>query len=157
MSDIAKTIEKLREKRLRIATAESCTGGLVAAAITAIPGASDAFDCGIICYSNEIKEKLLAVDHQLLEEYGAVSKETAIAMATGVRKLAKADIALAITGIAGPSGGTAEKPVGLVYIALADKEHCRAIKNIFPGSRDDVRRQSVEQALKMLDELLDNK
>jgi len=109
----------LLEKKLTIATCESCTGGMIAARITEVPGASGVLRCGVVSYSNESKENLVGVSAQTLETYGAVSSQTAIEMARGVREVSGADIGLAVTGIAGPGGGSAEKPVGLVFVACA--------------------------------------
>jgi nicotinamide-nucleotide amidase len=147
-------IEKLRKLHLHLATAESCSGGLLAAAVTDIPGASDVFDCGVISYSNEMKINVLNVDGDIIKAYGAVSRETAQAMATGVKFLAHADLALATTGIAGPSGGTPDKPLGLVYIALGDKTDCLVEEYHFLGNRAEIRQQTVACALKMLDTYL---
>lgn len=113
-------VEKLLEKNMTIATAESCTGGLLSKRITDVSGSSSVFETGVITYANKTKEKLIAVPHDTLEKYGAVSEETARAMAIGVRNLAGSDIGIGITGIAGPLGGSEEKPVGLIYIAMTD-------------------------------------
>ncbi len=113
-------IDLLLEKNLKIATAESCTGGLIAKLITDIPGASEVFECGICAYSNSIKEKLLSVSSRTLARHTAVSKETAMEMAASVRKLAKADIGLSTTGYAGPKGPNSHEIVGLVYIGLSN-------------------------------------
>jgi nicotinamide-nucleotide amidase len=117
-------VEKLKEKGLKIALAESCTGGLVAKRITEISGSSQVFDCGVVSYSNGIKHKILGVQNETLEEFGAVSEQTASEMAEGIRLAAGADIGVGITGIAGPTGGTAEKPVGLVFVAISDGNTC---------------------------------
>lgn len=111
-------VNELLKKKLTIATAESCTGGLVSERITQIPGASEIFGCGVCSYANEIKQRVLGVSEETLAKYGAVSEQTAEEMARGVRKLAHADIGISTTGIAGPGGGTPEKPVGLVYIGI---------------------------------------
>lgn len=121
-------VETLKKHNLKVATAESCTGGLVSERITKVSGSSDVFDCGICSYSNEIKHKVLGVSESTLSVLGAVSAETAIQMAEGVKKLSGADIALSTTGIAGPTGGTPEKPVGLVYVGVCTKEQNYAIK-----------------------------
>jgi PncC family amidohydrolase len=112
--------EACLERGLKVAVAESCTGGLIAAAITEIPGSSGYFLGGVVSYSNDAKESLLDVPHALLEERGAVSREVAAAMAAGARARFGADLAVAVTGVAGPDGGTLDKPVGLVYIGVAD-------------------------------------
>ena len=140
----------LREKKLQLAIAESCTGGLLAAALTAVAGCSECFGYGLITYSNEAKERLLKIERPLLESYGAVSAETAAAMARGVRELAQADIGLAVTGIAGPGGATVQKPLGLVYIGLAAAKNVITVKNNFAGNRHEVRASSVTQALELL-------
>ena len=111
-------VKKLREKHVRLATAESCTGGLLSGRITAVSGASEIFDCGACSYANEIKHRVLGVSEETLSTLGAVSAETAIQMAQGVKRLANADIGASTTGIAGPTGGTEEKPVGLVYVGI---------------------------------------
>jgi nicotinamide-nucleotide amidase len=133
-----------------LATAESCTGGLLAGRITDVPGSSEYFLEGAITYSNEAKTRLLGVPKKMIEDHGAVSEEVATAMASGVRELAGSTFGIGITGIAGPSGGTAEKPVGLVYIALADDSRVSAKKFVFPGDRQFIRTLSVNAALDLL-------
>ena len=128
-----------RKKGVTIALAESCTGGLVAKRITDIPGSSDYFLTGVVTYSNVAKAELLGISPQLIEEKGAVSSAVAMAMAKGARKLAGSDIALAVTGIAGPGGGSAEKPVGTVYLALASSSACQTKRYRFNGDREEVR------------------
>ena len=113
-------VDLLKEKHITIATAESCTGGMISKQITDIAGASKVFGCGVCSYSNEIKESILGDEHEVLEQQGAVSMETAIQMSAGGKKLSGADIGLSTTGIAGPSGGSDDKPVGLVYIGYTD-------------------------------------
>ena len=117
-------VAKLLEKKLKISFAESCTGGLLAKRLTDIPGSSEVFDCGVVSYANAIKHRLLGVSSETLGKYGAVSRETAAEMAQGARMLADADIGVGITGIAGPGGGTDEKPVGLVYVAVCGNGTC---------------------------------
>lgn len=135
----------------KLATAESCTGGLVAAALTAIPGSSDVVERGFVTYSNEAKEEMLAVSPALLRAFGAVSEPVAKAMAEGALSRSHADIAVSITGVAGPGGGTLEKPVGLVHFGLARRGRpTLATQRIFPGDRASVRRQAVDQALTMV-------
>lgn len=140
----------LIDKGMKMATAESCTGGLVAQKITSVSGASQCFDCGVVTYSNEQKENLLGVKRETLEKFGAVSEETALEMCKGIMMRAGADFGIGITGIAGPSGGTEEKPVGLVYIGICGKNVHRAFKFNFAGDRDVVRQRSAIQALDLV-------
>jgi nicotinamide-nucleotide amidase len=133
-----------------LAVAESCTGGLIAQRLTSVPGSSTYFTEGLVTYSNESKTRLLGVDKKLIKEHGAVSKEVARDMARGVRHRAKTDFGLAVTGIAGPDGGTEEKPVGLVYIALADDAHTEHKRLKIPGDRELVRWRASQAALDML-------
>ena len=120
-------VSVLKKRSLKIASAESCTGGLISKIITDAPGASDVFDVGITTYSNEMKSKMLGVPSDILDQYGAVSQQTARAMAQGILMVSGADIGVATTGIAGPGGGTPEKPVGLVYIAIAASDNIAAL------------------------------
>ena len=143
----AKLGERLLAHRWRVATAESCTGGLVAGAITAIAGSSDWFDRGFVTYSNGAKRALLDVAESVLLAYGAVSESTAIAMAEGALQRSDAALTVAITGIAGPGGGTPEKPVGMVCFAWSRGGEVRSETRHFPGDRESVRRQSVILAL----------
>jgi nicotinamide-nucleotide amidase len=146
-----------REKKLRIATAESCTGGLIAGLLTEIPGASDVMERGFVTYSNEAKEDLLGVSGDLIAQYGAVSDPVARAMAQGALKHSLAHIAVAVTGIAGPGGGTAEKPVGLVYVAALRLERAPLVKELRLGDigRSTVRSRTVAEAIVLLQKLLD--
>jgi nicotinamide-nucleotide amidase len=148
-------LELCRTRGLRVATAESCTGGLVAAALTEIAGSSDVVDLGFVTYSNEAKAELLGVPQSTLKRYGAVSAQTAKAMAAGALKNSHADIAVSITGIAGPGGGTKQKPVGLVHFAAARRGgRSIARKKLFGAvGRSRVRQLSVFQALEMLETL----
>jgi len=139
-----------RAKGFTLATAESCTGGLIAALLTEIPGSSDVFERGFVTYSNLSKTELLGVPLDLLQTHGAVSHEVAEAMARGALKKSRADIAVSVTGIAGPGGATRDKPVGLVYIAIATRRETTVERNYFYGSRSDVREQALGTALKML-------
>lgn len=136
----------LCENNLKITSAESCTGGLFASGITAVSGSSSCFDGSFVTYSNEQKHRLLGVGIEILERFGAVSFNTALEMAKGVRKSFGAHIGIGITGIAGPTGGTKDKPVGLVYISVAFAGGVIAHKCNFSGSRDEVRVQAVEFA-----------
>lgn len=151
MLNAAKTlVDLLSARELVCATAESCTGGGVASAITAVPGSSAVFAGGVVSYANEVKHDVLGVKEETLAEFGAVSAETAAQMAAGVRSLMKCDLAVSLTGIAGPGGGSAEKPVGLVWFGLADGCGVRTEKSIFSGERDEVRHKAVIHALGML-------
>jgi nicotinamide-nucleotide amidase len=142
--------ELLINNNITLSVAESCTGGLVCKKLTDIPGISKVFNRGIISYSNGSKIEELGVDPQVLEKYGAVSRETAVEMAVGMRKISKTDIALAITGIAGPDGGTAEKPVGLVFIAIADKDEVKCKELRLWGTRSRVRNVTSLHAFDMI-------
>jgi nicotinamide-nucleotide amidase len=139
-----------RAKGWRLATAESCTGGLVAAALTAIAGSSDVFDRGFVTYSNNAKMELLGVPEATLAAVGAVSAETVLAMAAGAVSRAGVDLAVSVTGIAGPGGGSAEKPIGLIYLGVATKVHCRSERHVFSGDRSSVRHAAMLRALEML-------
>lgn len=148
MKDSAKKlVDILSEKGLRIASAESCTGGMVSAAITAAPGASSVFDGTVVSYSNGVKNTLLGVPQEVLDTHGAVSAQCAEAMAEGVRSLMSADIGISLTGIAGPGGGTPEKPVGTVYLGISSKRGVRSRLLTLSGDRDEVREHSVLAAL----------
>ena len=146
-------VNSLREKGLHLATAESCTGGLVAKRLTDVPGASEVFEMGAVTYANTVKSMLLQVPEDLFPAYGAVSEPVARAMAEGVRKKAGADLGLGITGLAGPGGGTPEKPVGLVYMALSDGVHTWVRRMDPPGrvkNRSWVRDRAAHYALDMV-------
>lgn len=148
-------VEELIARGKTIAVAESCTGGMLGARFTDVAGSSAVFQGGVISYSNEVKEQMLGVPRELLAAHGAVSREVAEAMAAGVRERLNADLGVSITGVAGPGGGSAEKPVGLVYIGLATADRVFATENHFIGIRQDVRRRSTQVALQMVrDELL---
>jgi len=147
--------ELLKKHSMTIATAESCTGGMIGETLTAIPGVSECYGFGVITYANEAKQKLLGVSAKTLENFGAVSSQTACEMAEGALHLSDADIAVAVTGIAGPGGGSAEKPVGLVYIGIALKgKGSIAYRNVFAGDRDSVRRSTVKTAITLATETI---
>ncbi|PZA13735.1 CinA family protein [Rhodopseudomonas palustris] len=148
-------LDLCRSRKLMIATAESCTGGLVAGALTDIPGSSDVIDRGFVTYSNAAKHDLLGVENATLNTFGAVSKETAIAMAVGALENADVDLAVSITGIAGPGGATPGKPVGLVHFAVAARDGRISHREQRFGAigRSNVRQRSVVEALRMLLEL----
>lgn len=150
MTVAEKLVALLTARGLSCATAESCTGGGVGAAITAVPGASAAYLGGVVSYDNAVKRGLLGVSPATLETVGAVSAETAAQMADGVRRLLKADLAVSVTGIAGPDGGSAEKPVGLVWFGLATTGGVRTERAIFAGDRAAVRAAAVTHALGLL-------
>lgn len=139
--------EKMRGLGLMVATAESCTGGMIGAALTDLAGSSEIFDRGFITYSNEAKEKMLGVPRVLLKEHGAVSAQVATAMARGALDHSRAELAVAVTGIAGPGGGSDEKPVGTVFIAYGNHDTVHCTEHHFEGDRAAVRRQTVEAAL----------
>ena len=143
-------VELLKDKGYTLTTAESCTAGKLAGRIMNVSGASAVYNEGYITYANESKEKLLGVKHETLESYGAVSEQTAMEMAVGAAKEAQADVAVSITGIAGPGGGTPEKPVGLVYIGCCVRGHVTVKKFLFTGNRDKNRDSAVVQALTLL-------
>jgi nicotinamide-nucleotide amidase len=159
-SSDGRTVEELVLDRCRalgwsLATAESCTGGLVAAGLTAIPGSTDVVVGGIVAYANEVKVGQLGVPAELIEEHGAVSAEVAEAMARGARERLGVDVAVSVTGIAGPGGGTEEKPVGLVYFHAETPETSRGGSFSFPGDRDSIRRRAVVASLHLLRRLLE--
>ncbi len=139
----------------KLATAESCTGGLIAKTLTDLAGSSLWFDRGFVTYSNEAKTEMLAVPAAVIEEYGAVSEPVANAMVSGALQHSAADFAIAVTGVAGPGGGSAEKPVGTVWIGVGTKNQLFAQKYLFPGDRDAVRQATLSRALKMLLEMLE--
>ncbi|MEM8833281.1 MAG: CinA family protein [Pseudomonadota bacterium] len=157
MSALAKEVfEKLQCRGSILVTAESCTGGMIAAAITDLSGSSAIFDRGFVTYSNDAKMDHLGVQSETLEQFGAVSEQTAIEMANGALQHSKATIAISVTGIAGPTGGSDEKPVGLVYIGLAKKEaETIVVQRHFDGDRASIREQTRDKAFTMLLESLD--
>ena len=142
--------ELLSQRGWTLAVAESCTGGLLGHRITNVSGSSAYFEGGVISYSNEAKEAVLGVPREILIEHGAVSKETALAMARGARRVLGTDLAVSVTGIAGPGGATAEKPVGLAYIALAAEGAELCDKHVWQGDRAANKEQSAEAALKLI-------
>lgn len=143
-----------RANRLRLATAESCTGGMIAAALTAIAGASDVFDRGFVTYSNAAKTEMLGVPAELIAHKGAVSEEVARAMAEGAIRHSHAMLAVSVTGIAGPGGGSFEKPVGLVWFGLAGKDVLHTERHLFPGDRTAIREAAAGVALQLLEKAL---
>jgi PncC family amidohydrolase len=144
----------LKKKHLTLAVAESCTGGLLGAAITEVPGSSAYFMGGVISYDNRIKSALLNVPAATLRKQGAVSQETVVAMARGAQKLMSVDCAVAVSGVAGPGGGTKKNPVGLVYIGIAVNNNVFTFECRFGGNRKEIREKTVETALKLAAALL---
>lgn len=155
MSLSCKVIAALNGKTL--VTAESCTGGGIGAALTAVPGSSAVFKGGVISYTNQVKTEILGVSREVLDRYGAVSQPVAEAMTSGVRKLLKADIAVSVTGLAGPDGDEFGNPVGTVYIGYEDLHRAEVRKFLFHGDRESIRCQAITAALQIiLDNYLDN-
>jgi PncC family amidohydrolase len=149
-------LEIAKKKNIKLAFAESCTGGLLSALFTELPGSSEVIDCSFVTYSNAAKIKMIGVKKETLQEYGAVSEKVAQEMAIGALKNSQSDLALAITGIAGPDGGSKEKPIGLVYIGFAAKNKASAKKFIFLGERSDIRKSTLTEALKILETVIFN-
>jgi nicotinamide-nucleotide amidase len=147
-------LQLARERGFKLGAAESCTGGLVAARLTSVPGASDVFLGGIVAYDNSVKMDGLGVEPELLERYGAVSAETAAAMAAGARRTLGVDVGVSVTGVAGPDGGTPEKPVGLVFLHAETPDLSHGVELRLPGDRDAVRRRAAASALHLLRRLL---
>lgn len=140
----------LIKRQITLSVAESCTGGLISNRITDISGSSKYFKMGVVAYSNKVKENILWIPGSLIRKYGAVSRQTAIEMAQGVRAIANADIGMGVTGIAGPAGGTKHKPVGLVYIALVTNKKRIVKKFHFKGSRQEIKFQASQAALDLV-------
>ncbi len=143
-------INLLAKRKKKLTTAESCTGGMIAAEITSVPGASKVFEGGFVAYSERLKEKILGVSAAVISQNGVVSEEVATDMANGALKRTDADIAVAITGFAGPTGGTKDAPTGTVWFAVATKSDCITKKIRFEGDRESVRLQAVEAAIELL-------
>ena len=156
MNDLSlKIVKLLSKKKLTVSFAESCTGGLLASSITSISGSSKVFNMGLVTYSNNAKVKLLKVPKKIITKYGAVSYETCLSMVKNLSKITKSNISISITGVAGPNGGTKEKPVGLVYIGLKKGSKTIIKKNLFKSKkRTSIQKVTVNQALKMILNLL---
>ena len=155
--EIAKLIKECQAKTgrlLTIGTVESATGGRIADRITNVPGSSDYFKGSVVAYSNEVKTNVIGVKKETIENYGAVSPQTAVEMAQGGRKLLDVDLCISDTGIAGPSGATPEKPVGLFYISLASENECLSQRHVFSGNRGENKKDATEAALDMLKQYL---
>ena len=152
-----KVVKVLNEKGLVLATAESCTGGLIAKRITDVSGSSAVFNCGIVSYSNEVKEKVLGVSHKTLETYGAVSEQTVREMVKGALKISGADIAVSVSGIAGPNSDNTEKPVGLIFLAVSNGKTItvKQLNNTFTENiRENNRQSASDEVLKMILDLV---
>ncbi len=147
---LTKIIDKLREQQQTISFAESCTGGRIAAAFTSVSGASKVFNGSVVSYANEIKHEWLGVSDEILQNFGAVSKECVLEMLKGIAKMAHADYAIAISGIAGPTGGTEYKPVGTIYIGLLSPAGSLVHHCFFEGDREAVQNASVDYAINLL-------
>jgi nicotinamide-nucleotide amidase len=151
MAELAQELVRLADaKNITLGTAESCTGGMVASALTSVPGSSEVFKGAIVSYANEVKVALLGVKSETLLKEGAVSEKVALEMVQGVRKALFVDYAVSITGVAGPGGGSARKPVGTVWIAVAGNKEERAMLHRFTGTREQIRLASAEAALQKL-------
>lgn len=155
MQDIILKISRiLKQRKLTISVVESCTGGLIQKLITDIPGSSEYFLGGVVAYSNKLKEKLVGVHPETLRKYGAVGSETALELAQGIRKITGANIGVSTTGIAGPTGGTPKKPVGLIYIGLCTKTNCTVKRFVFKGKRNQIRESTALKSLELVVKLL---
>lgn len=150
LAQAADLLDRFRARGWRVATAESCTGGLIAAALTHVPGSSDVVDRGFVTYSNAAKAAMLGVDPALIEAHGAVSGPVAAAMAAGALARSEADAVVAVTGVAGPGGGSAEKPVGTVWFGWATRAGAGTDRHVFPGNRTAVRAATVSKAFELL-------
>lgn len=148
---------KLKEKRFHVVCAESCTGGMISSALVNVPGASDVLNESYVTYANSAKHKLLGVEEEALQTFGAVSRQVAEQMAVGAARAAGAEASIAVTGIAGPDGGTPEKPVGLVYIGCSVEGEVTVTENHFKGSRMEIRKQTTGAALTLLYNCLSTK
>lgn len=150
MNGAEKLVALLRDKGLTVSVAESCTGGLIAGAITGIPGSSIVFECGAVTYSNRMKNRLLGVSEHTLASFGAVSAQTVIEMACGVKTLSGSSLSAAVSGVAGPGGGSGDKPIGTVFIGISGLNKTRTFRFLFDGSRAEIRRATVEKTLELL-------
>jgi len=154
LKSVQAVADRLLKHRQKVCTAESCTGGLIAKTFTDLAGSSDWFECGFVTYSNDAKNEMLAVPASLIEDYGAVSEAVATAMASGALRHSKADYSIAVTGVAGPGGGSDDKPVGTVWIAVASAEQMVARRYQFDGDRQAVRVATMQTALELLLDLV---
>ena len=148
---IKKTLNNLKKKKLKLSIAESCTGGMLASSITSISGASKIFNLGLVTYSNQAKIRILRVNKNIIKKYGAVSHQCCLAMVNNLSKISKANINVSITGIAGPKGGTKQKPVGLVYIGIKKGKKIQIIKCLFKSKkRSSIQKATVKKALDLV-------
>tara|TARA_B100000780_G_C20856917_1_gene340622 strand:- start:7 stop:477 length:471 start_codon:yes stop_codon:yes gene_type:complete len=152
---IKQILISLRRKKIKLSTAESCTGGMLAQVITSVSGASDVFKFGVVTYSNQSKTKYLKVPNKIINKYGAVSEECCSFMLKGLAKISKTKLSLAITGIAGPNGGTKQKPIGLVYIGIKKNKKIKINKFFFKNqNRENIRKNSVKKSLELIAEFI---
>ncbi|MFA5223750.1 MAG: CinA family protein [Candidatus Omnitrophota bacterium] len=147
---LIKIHNKLLSRKKTIAVAESCSGGMLSAELTKKAGASSYFLLGVVAYSNKSKQKILKIPAQLISDYGAVSRQVAISMAKNIRKISKADLGIGITGVAGPTGGSVNKPIGTVFICLDSKKRNTCRKFSFSGNREEIRKETTREALRLL-------
>ena len=156
MASVVEIVDELKKRNFKIATAESCTGGMIASSIVDLPGVSAFFEEGVVTYSNDAKKKYLFVSDEVLKEHGAVSEECAYAMADGLSQQTKAQVCICSTGIAGPGGGTKEKPVGLVYLSCKVLDRITVKKCLFKGTRTEIRKAATEAAFSLAYDCLTN-
>ncbi len=157
MQQVIKIIDKLKEKNQTISFAESCTGGLVASAFTSIGGVSSVFNGSMVTYSNEIKNRWLGVDNKILDNFGAVSSECVGEMLNGIKSMSSSDYAIAISGVAGPTGGSAFKPVGTVYIGIITPNNIKIEKFLFDGDRNSIQKEACNKAISIIyKEIIEN-
>ena len=157
LSDAVRLLSSLQEHGLTMSLAESCTGGMIGAIVTSVPGSSESFLGSAVVYSNDAKERILKVNHHTLNQFGAVSEITAKEMAEKAIELFRSDVSVAVTGIAGPGGGTDDKPVGLVFVAVSNEEKTVVFMNHFIGDRKTIRQKTTHTALYMLYQLVEGK
>ena len=151
MIQIKKLVYKLIKNKIKVACAESCTGGMLSSSITSVSGSSKIFNVGLVTYSNQAKIKLLKVPKKIIEKYGAVSMQCCLSMVSNLKKISKADICISITGIAGPKGGTKEKPVGLVYIGIKKGNKIKINKCLFKNkNRASIQKATVKKAIELI-------
>ena len=153
---IIKIIKLLKQKKFKISIAESCTGGMLSSAITSISGASKVFDMGLVTYSNQSKTSILKVPKRIIKKHGSVSVQSCLSMVNNLNKISKSKICVSITGIAGPSGGTKQKPIGLVYIGIGTKRNTITKEYLFIGNRLKIRQETTLEALKLSNNIIES-